>query len=385
MIKKLFIKNYKDIENPNVRKAYGTVAGAFGIITNLILFLIKFVIGLIANSVTIIADAFNNLSDSGSCILTILGFKLANKPADKEHPYGHARYEYIAGIIISLLILSMGIIFAKSSIEKIFSPEAINLSTATYIILIIAIIGKLIQMLVYLDFSKTINSATIKANAMDARNDIITTTAVLIAMIIMGKFNLNIDAYMGLIVSVFIIISAINSLKETINPLLGIVPTEEKVKEIKEKILSHKPIRGIHDLVIHNYGVGNDFVTVHAEVPDTMGILEAHDLADNIEREFKNDLGIDLTIHIDPLDLNDERTRLVRRKVKKVLKEFDETLEIHDFRLVSGDSHTNVIFDIVIPFEKNYTKKELIHLLVNKFKEERTKYYFVLNLDRPFC
>ena len=308
MLKRLFIKDYKNIDNPEVRKKYGTVSGCFGIITNLILFLIKFVIGIIANSVTIMADAFNNLSDSGSCIVTILGFKLANKPADKEHPYGHARYEYIAGIIISLLILSMGVLFTKSSIEKIFNPQDINLSIATYIVLVIAILGKLVQMLVYLDFSKAINSATIRATAIDARNDILTTSAVLIAMIIMGMFKINIDSYMGLIISIFIIITAIGSLKDTINPLLGIVPSPETVEKIKNKILNHKEIRGIHDLKIHSYGVGNDFVTVHAEVPDTIGLLESHELADIIEREFKEDLNIDLTVHIDPLDLEDRKS-----------------------------------------------------------------------------
>jgi len=208
MLKRLFIKDYKNIDNPEVRKKYGTVSGCFGIITNLILFLIKFVVGIIANSVTIMADAFNNLSDSGSCIVTILGFKLANKPADKEHPYGHARYEYIAGIIISLLILSMGVLFTKSSIEKIFNPQDINLSIATYIVLVIAILGKLVQMLVYLDFSKAINSATIRATAIDARNDILTTSAVLIAMIIMGMFKINIDSYMGLIISISVFFSS---------------------------------------------------------------------------------------------------------------------------------------------------------------------------------
>ena len=313
MLEKIFIKDYQNTDNPEVRKRYGVVSGIFGIITNIILFLIKFIIGIIANSVTIMADAFNNLSDSGSCIVTILGFKLANKPADKEHPYGHARYEYITGIIISLLILSMGAIFAKTSVEKIFFPESINLNIATYIVLTVAIIGKFIQMMVYNKFSKAINSSTIKATAIDARNDILSTSAVLIAMIIMGIFKINIDAYMGLIVSIFIIITAINSLKETINPLLGIVPSKERVEEIRNKIMNHKEIRGIHDLKIHSYGVGNDFVTVHAEVPDTMGILESHELADIIEREFKEDLKIDLTVHIDPLDLNDERTREVRK------------------------------------------------------------------------
>lgn len=385
MLKKLFIKDYKNVDNPQVRNQYGIVAGIFGIVTNLILFLIKLVIGIIANSVTIMADAFNNLSDFGSCIVTIIGFKLASKPADKEHPYGHARYEYVTGIIVSLLMLVMGVIFAKTSIEKIFAPEEIKLGIETYTVLIVAILGKVLQMVVYLDFAKSIKSSTIKATAMDARNDILTTLTVLITMIVMGIFKINIDAYIGLLVSGFIILSAINSLKDTINPLLGNVPSKEKVEKIKEKILSHKEIIGIHDLRIHSYGEQNDFVTVHAEVPDTMNIVEAHEIADIVEREFKEELNIDLTIHIDPLNVNDEETKKIKEKVENALKNFDKEITIHDFRVVTAKGHSNVIFDIVIPYGKNYNKYELIGVLEEGFKDEDKKYYFIFNIDRPFC
>lgn len=385
MLKKLFIKDYKNVDNPQVRNQYGTVAGIFGIVTNLILFLIKLVIGIIANSVTIMADAFNNLSDFGSCIVTIIGFKLASKPADKEHPYGHARYEYVTGIIVSLLMLVMGVIFAKTSIEKIFAPEEIKLGIETYTVLIVAILGKILQMVVYLDFAKSMKSSTIKATAMDARNDILTTLAVLITMIVMGIFKINIDAYIGLLVSGFIILSSINSLKDTINPLLGNVPSKEKVEKIKEKILSHKEIIGIHDLRIHSYGEQNDFVTVHAEVPDTMNIVEAHEIADIVEREFKEELNIDLTIHIDPLNVNDGETKKIKEKVENALKNFDKEITIHDFRVVTAKGHSNVIFDIVIPYGKNYNKYELIGVLEEGFKDEDKKYYFIFNIDRPFC
>lgn len=385
MLKKLFIKDYKNVDNPQVRNQYGIVAGIFGIVTNLILFLIKLVIGIIANSVTIMADAFNNLSDFGSCIVTIIGFKLASKPADKEHPYGHARYEYVTGIIVSLLMLVMGVIFAKTSIEKIFAPEEIKLGIETYTVLIVAILGKVLQMVVYLDFAKSIKSSTIKATAMDARNDILTTLTVLITMIVMGIFKINIDAYMGLLVSGFIILSSINSLKDTINPLLGNVPSKEKVEKIKEKILSHKEIIGIHDLRIHSYGEQNDFVTVHAEVPDTMNIVEAHEIADIVEREFKEELNIDLTIHIDPLNVNDEATKKIKEKVENTLKNFDKEITIHDFRVVTAKGHSNVLFDIVIPYGKNYNKYELLGVLEEGFKDEDKKYYFIFNIDRPFC
>lgn len=385
MLKKLFIKCYENVEDPTVRNKYGVVAGYFGIITNLLLFLIKLIIGLLTNSITILADAFNNLSDFGSCIVTILGFKLANKPADKEHPYGHARYEYITGIIVSLLMLVMGLIFLKTSIGKIISPEEIKISFATYLVLIIAVLGKVLQMVVYSDFARSINSSTIKASAIDARNDIISTLAVLAATIIMGIFKINIDAYTGIIVSIFIIISSIKSLKDTINPLLGIIPSEEKVNKIKEKILSHKEIIGIHDLRIHSYGEKNDFVTVHAEVPDTMGIIEAHEIADAVEREFKEELNIDLTVHIDPLNINDEETRNIKNKVEEILKRFNKDINIHDFRVVTAQKHTNAIFDIVVPYGKNYNRYELLGVLEEGFKDEEKKYYFIFNVDRPFC
>ena len=385
MLKKLFIKCYENVEDPTVRNKYGVVAGYFGIITNLLLFLIKLIIGLLTNSITILADAFNNLSDFGSCIVTILGFKLANKPADKEHPYGHARYEYITGIIVSLLMLVMGLIFLKTSIGKIISPEEIKISFATYLVLIIAVLGKVLQMVVYSDFARSINSSTIKASAIDARNDIISTLAVLAATIIMGIFKINIDAYTGIIVSIFIIISSIKSLKDTINPLLGIIPSEEKVNKIKEKILSHKEIIGIHDLRIHSYGEKNDFVTVHAEVPDTMGIIEAHEIADAVEREFKEELNIDLTVHIDPLNINDEETRNIKNKVEEILKRFNKDINIHDFRVVTAQKHTNAIVDIVVPYGKNYNRYELLGVLEEGFKDEEKKYYFIFNVDRPFC
>lgn len=385
MLKKFFIKNYTDVNNPEVRNKYGIVAGAFGIITNIILFIIKFIIGIISNSITIIADAFNNLSDSFSSILTIIGFKLSNKPADREHPYGHARYEQITGILVSFLILAMGVLFTKSSIEKIITPEEISLTVSTYLVLIVAIIGKFIQMCVYKDFSKTINSETIKANQIDARNDIISTTAVLIAMVIMGGFKVNLDAYMGVIVSIFIIISAWKTINEAISPMLGIPPTEEQVKKIEDKIKSYDGVEGIHDLMVHNYGPGRDFVTVHVEIPADMNILFAHDLMDNIERDFREELDINLTIHMDPLELENEYVSGLHKKVKEILKNFDEEISFHDFRVVKGNSHTNIIFDIVIPFEKGYTENDFQKILQEKFKNEEQKYYFVLTLDRPFC
>ena len=298
MLKKLFIKNYKNTDDPEVRNQYGKVAGVFGIFTNIILGIIKLIIGIISNSVSIIADAANNIADTASSILTIIGFKLSSKKPDKDHPYGYARYEYVAGFVIAIMMLIMGLTFAKESIVKIFNPEELVINWITYLILVIAIIGKGIQMLVYLDFAKAINSNTLKANSVDTRNDIISTTAILISMIIMGIFEINIDGLLGLAVSGFVIYSSIGMIREVLEPIIGIIPTEEQVNEITEKILKYDYVEGIHDLVIHNYGVHNDFVTVHVEIDSKMDIMKAHDMMDNIEKDFKDELGICFTIHL---------------------------------------------------------------------------------------
>lgn len=384
MLKRLFIKDYKNTSDPNVRNAYGKVAGVFGIFTNLILGIIKFVIGIISNSVSIMADAINNIADTASSILTIVGFKLASKKPDKKHPYGYARYEYISGFVIALLMLLMGLTFAKESIVKIFNPEELTINAVTYIILTIAIIGKCIQMFVYIDFAKAINSNTLKTNAIDTRNDIISTTTILISMIIMGIFNINIDGYLGLLVSGLIIYSSIGLIKEVLEPIIGIIPTEERIEEITKKILSYDCVRGIHDLVIHNYGVHNDFITVHVEISSDMDIMKAHDLMDNIEKDFKTELGTDLTIHMDPVDINNPKANKLYDLVKNALLTFDLELQMHDFRIVEGVTHTNILFDVIVPFEENYTKEQIIEHLNKNIISEKETYYFVIDIDRPY-
>ncbi len=385
MLKKLFIKNYTNTNDPEVRNNYGKVAGIFGIVSNLILGIIKLIIGSISNSISIMADAVNNISDTASSILTIIGFKLANKKPDKKHPYGYARYEYVSGFVISLFMLIMGVLFAKESITKIIHPEELIINKVTYIILILAILGKGLQMLVYLDFSKAINSNTLKANAIDTRNDIISTTAILISMIIMGISNINIDAYLGLAVSGFAIYSAIGAIKEVLEPIIGIVPTEEQVNEIKEKILSYEYVEGVHDLVIHNYGVHNDFVTVHVEINSNMEIIKAHDLMDNIEKDFKDELGIDLTIHMDPIVVGNSKVDNLQKQVIETLKKLDTDLKIHDFRIVEGITHTNILFDCVVPHEKNHTLEDIVKHLEKFIVPEKELYYYVIEIDRPFC
>ena len=384
MLQKIFIKDYKNISDRKVRSQYGLLAGVFGIITNLILCIAKVIIGFIANSVTIIADGFNNLSDLLSSLITIIGFKLAKRKADKEHPFGHARYEYITGSIIAYFIFLMGVVFLNESVHKIIKPETLTINFTTYIILFLAILIKFFQMYVYLDLANSSNSTTIKASAYDSRNDALCTSVVLISTIIMGIFNINIDGIMGVIVSIFIIYSSIVLIKETIDPLLGLKPTKKQVDFIMKKVLENKKIHGIHDLIIHNYGETVSFVTLHAEVDENMSIIEAHDLMDSIEREFKDKYNIYLTIHTDPIVTNDKLTKDIKKKVEASLKKFDDTLTIHDFVITASKTNTKIIFDVIIPFDKDYTKEELEKYVEQSLKSENTKYSVVINIDRPF-
>lgn len=384
MLAKIFIKNYEDTTNSKVRHAYGALAGKFGVITNLILGIMKLIIGIISNSISIMVDAINNITDSASSILTIIGFNLSSKKPTRNHPYGYARYEYVCGFVIALFMLTMGLIFAKESVIKIFNKEALVITNVTYIVLIIAIIVKFLQMKVYLDFSKKIDSNTLKTSAVDTRNDIISSIGILLSMIIMKIFNINIDGYVGLIVSAIVVYSSIKMIKEVLEPIIGLIPNEKHVNEIKEKLLSYECVEGIHDLVVHNYGVNNDFITVHVEIDSKMNMITAHDLIDNIEREFK-DIGMDLTIHMDPIVIGDSRVDELKEKVISTIKKLDKDLDIHDFRIVEGPTHTNLLFDCVVPYEKDYTREEVVDYLRKNIVDEKHKYYYVIEIDRPFC
>lgn len=383
MIKRLFIKNYKNTSNKDVRNKYGQVAGIYGVISNALLTIIKFIIGLISNSVSIMADAINNMSDMASCVFTIVGFKLSGKKPDHDHPYGYARYEYVFGFVISIFMIIIGLLFIKESIIKIIHPEELVINIYTYIVLGLAIIIKITQMIVYLDFSKSINSNALKASAVDTRNDILSTSAILISMIIMSIYKINIDGYIGLLVSLFVIYSSIKVMKETLDPIIGTIPPKEQVDEIKKKILSYDCVLGIHDLTFHNYGVGNDYVIVHIEVDSNMSIIDAHDLLDEIENDFKIE-GINLTIHMDPVIIGDKRLNKLKEKVLNCLKEYDSELSIHDFRIAEGKYQTKVIFDCVVPHEKDYKRKDLVNYLINNIKDDNHKYLFVIEIDRPY-
>ncbi len=387
-VRKLFVKDYQDTKNPKVRFRYGLSAGIFGIITNALLFAFKLAVGLIGNSITIIADAINNLSDAGSSVVTLVGFKLSSAPPDKDHPFGHARYEYITSLLVSVVVLLIGVLLFKSSIEKCITPEQVTVNVYTYVVLSVAIVLKLVQMLIYLDFSKAINSGALKASAADSRNDVLTTLAVLISTIVIDVAGdkispkVSVDGIMGIAVSVFIIVSSILLLKESMSPILGEKPPKELVDKLTAKILSYDGVIGVHDLVVHSYGENHCFVVAHVEVPANVEITKSHDIIDNIEHDFWNEMHIRLNIHMDPVDTENADLAVLKIRAEKVLASLDENLSLHDFRLVSGETHTNVLFDVVIPFDCKITLSDVKAAMEKEFENDDTKYFFIIDVDR---
>ena len=368
-----------------LRLKYGTRAGIFGLISNMLLFGAKLTIGLISASITVIADAINNLSDMGNCLIVLFGFKLSSKPADSEHPFGHERYEQIMALIVAVIVTAIGVLLAKSSIEKLITPEKTTVSVVSYIVLSSAILLKLVQMLVYLRYAKKIDSDVLKASSIDSRNDAIATSATLTAMILIGVFGntgFSIDGLFGLLVSLFIIISSFRLLREIIDPLLGQMPEKEFVDKLKAKILSYDGVLGIHDFMIHSYGAHKFFVTAHAEVSSKEDIMKSHDIIDNIERDFKEEFDIILSIHLDPIETDNPEVLKNKEKVTAVIKSFDKSFTIHDFRIVSGETHTNVLFDVVVPYSSKISVKEIIHALDEAYSTESKKYYFIIDIDR---
>lgn len=387
ILKKLLIKDYKNVGNAKVRYRYGIVAGIIGLVGNIILFTAKIAVGIIGHSLSVIADAINNLSDAGNSAITVFGFKMAAKPADKEHPYGHERYEQITALIVAIMMFAIGLLLAKSSIEKIIDGgNYVVISIYTYIVLILAVLGKFLQMLVYKDFGKAICSEALTANADDSRNDIISTLAVLTATVIMQfvKTNISIDGIFGTAVSIFIVISGIALIKKTISPLLGEKPDKELVDKISQKLLGYDGVLGIHDLMIHNYGANNTYVLVHIEVDANVNVMKSHELIDNIEQDFAKETGMHLSVHMDPVEIDNEEVNHLKKECLKVLKQYDERLSMHDFRIVSGKGHTNILFDVVIPYECKICKDDLIKIYSDKIKDDIKTYYFIIDIDRPY-
>lgn len=386
LLVKLFIKNYQNTQDPKIRGKYGTLSGIIGIISNLLLCSIKIFLGFISASVSIMADGINNLTDAGSSIITLIGFKLSSAPADKDHPFGHERIEYVTGLIISFIIIMIGFTLGKESFIKIINKESSNeISIIAIVIMFISIIIKLWQSIFYKKMAKAINSETLIASSKDSLNDCISTFAVIMGLLLIKITSWQIiDGIIGIGVALFIIISGIKMIIETVNPLIGTMPTDEEIDIISNKILSYEGIIGIHDLVVHQYGNCTKFVTVHAEVPSHVDIVKSHDIVDNIERDFRNNLGIDLTIHMDPIDLLNPKTQELKMIVYKIVKTISEELSIHDFRVVYGETHTNLLFDVAVPIKFKLSPKEIREYIDNEIKKVDNTYYTIIQIDQLY-
>lgn len=379
-----FIKNYQDTKDANVRTNVGKLSGIVGIFSNLFLFVIKFMIGTIVHSVSIQADGVNNLTDAGSNIISILSFHLANKPADKDHPFGHERTETIASLFVGILILVLGFETAKESISKVIHPGSIDFRIASVIILLISIIVKFWMYAYNKKLSKTYDSSLLEATALDSISDVCGTTAVLVSTLLSPVLHFNLDGYMGIVVSGIILYGAYGLLRDMINSLIGEAPDTELVHNIVDRIMAHPAILGVHDMMLHNYGPNKIFASAHVEVDSSKDIFETHDHIDNIEREVKENMNIDLVLHMDPVKVNDPETELYRAKVVKAIHQIDPKWGFHDFRIVSGPTHVNLVFDLVIPFEEKYSQEEIEDMLLKHIQSDK-KIYFVLTIDHPYA
>lgn len=384
LLAKIFIKNHSDISSPKVRESYGVLCGLVGIFLNTLLFAAKFIAGTITGSIAITADAFNNLSDSGSSLISIIGFRLSGKKPDRDHPFGHGRFEYISGLIVSMLIILMGFELVKSSVENIISPKELIFSKISVIILVASILVKLYMAVYNFRIGKKIGSASVSSTAFDSISDSVSTSAVLIATLIYKFADINLDAYFGLLVSVFILFAGFKAAKDTISPLLGQPPTKEFVDKINDIVMSHEEITGIHDLVVHDYGPGRIMLSLHAEIPSDMNILLAHDIIDNIEAELSERMGCEAVIHMDPISQNDSLTTKIRTSISEIVKSIDSGISAHDLRIVEGETHTNLIFDVVIPQELQIDDKEVIERITKSIKQIDEKYNCVIKIDRPY-
>jgi cation diffusion facilitator family transporter len=385
LLSKIFIKNRKAYHDPAVRRSYGVLCGGFGIFLNILLFAAKFIAGTIASSVSVVADAFNNLSDAGSSIVSLIGFKLSGQKPDPEHPYGHGRLEYISGLIIAMIIILMGFELMLSSVKKIITPEAVEFSWLSIGILIASILVKAYMFFYNRSIAKKIDSVTMKATAQDSLTDCIATFAALAAIIAGRIWNVKIDGWCGALVSLFVLYSGFSAAKDTISPLLGQPPEKELVDDIESTVMAHDQILGIHDLMVHDYGPGRMMMSLHAEVPSDGSVLELHDLIDNIERELKEKFHCEAVVHMDPIETHDQKTDELKRTAGEILYSIDPEIKMHDFRIVTGPTHTNVIFDVVVPFKYKLSDAELKKQLSEGISERcGENYYAVINIDKAY-
>lgn len=381
---KSFVKNYDNVSDVKVRGAYANLAGIVGIVTNLMLFIIKLSVGLLSNSVSILADAFNNLSDAASSIITIIGFKMANKPADAEHPFGHGRIEYITAMIVSFMVMLVGLQFVKTSFQKIINPTLVTFELWPFILLLISIGFKLWLSKFNKSIGNKINSSTLKATATDAMGDVFTSTTVVISFLISKFTTLPIDGYIGIVVALAIVYSGFSLIKETLSPLLGEPPAPVLVSDITDMVMSYDNITGIHDLIVHNYGPGRIMASIHAEIPSNIDIMEIHHIIDTAEREISKKLNIYLVIHMDPICVDTDEIIEARNMVKDVLSKYEEVKSFHDFRVVGENNNKNLIFDIEVSptcLANEITSAKLLDNIEKDIKEKAPEYKCVITVD----
>lgn len=376
-----FVPDYQNTADPAVREKYGNLAGIVGIVCNVLLFVGKLLAGTLCGSVSVTADAVNNLSDASSSLVTLLGFRLAARPADEKHPYGHARMEYLSGLAVAVMILVIGVELVKSSVQKILHPEAVEFSVLTAAVLTGSILLKLWMALFDRKLGKKISSAALIAAAADSRSDVIATGAVLLACVIGRLTGLMIDGWAGLLVALFILWSGVGVVKDTVDPLLGAKPDEALVRAIAYLMTSHVDILGFHDLMVHDYGPGRRFASVHAEIDHRIDPLIAHEILDEIERQAKRELHVDLVIHYDPIVTDDPEVAAVRTRVLQIMHGLDPRLSLHDFRMVSGSHHVNVIFDMVIPPEDAQTAEQLRRQIEAQLQDGKKTYHLIVTFD----
>ena len=386
LLLKLFVKNHQNTSDPKVRASVGKLAGTVSMIANILLAAMKILAGslLMGGSVSVIADGVNNLSDSASGFLSLLGFKLAEKPADESHPYGHGRYEYLSGLMVALLIMVIGSELLINSVTRIFTPTPLSIGPLSIAILLFSILGKLWLMYFNKKLGKKISASTLYATAADNRNDVLSTSAVLIAGLISHYTPLELDGYVGVAVALFILYSGFGIVKDTIDPLLGRAPTPERVKEIKEQLSSYEGVLGIHDLMVHDYGPGRQFASVHVELSSDTDVLKGHDLIDRIERELYARLGLHLVVHYDPICIGDERLNAFSLWLKKEVKGINSSFDVHDLRMVPCEGHTNVIFDCVLPYDFKMSEKAVRDILAEKIAQSYPEYLPVINVEHSF-
>lgn len=381
LLVRLFIKNADDVTNPAVRERYGVLSGAVGIFCNLLLCVVKFIIGTVTGSVSITADAANNLSDASSSIVTLVGAKAAGKPPDDEHPYGHGRVEYICAMLVAFVILLMGFELAKTSISKIIQPEAVTFSIPALVALLLSIPVKGWMAYFNRKLGKRIQSLPMIAVVTDSLSDCLATTATIFALVLSKFTKFPVDGYVGVIVALFILYTGVMLVKNTIAPLIGNAPDPDLSQKIQELILSYDHILGTHDLIIHDYGPNRIFASAHAEVPSNIDIMHTHDTIDLIERKILSEFHVQMTIHMDPIVMDDERINETHKQVTKIIKGIDEKLSLHDFRMVSGPTHTNLIFDLVTPHRYPIDNVTLTQMVTDKIKELDENYFPVITVE----